>query len=360
MNPNDALASFAQDAAAPPSPPLQPPPSQQPPVQPPGPVIYQLSADVFQQLLAALPNHQQPPHTGLPRGVKAPTIDSFDGKKTTEVRNWLTRTRNILLLSGFELDTMEAVRYAASHLTGTAHSWFQSECQRAPYGLETSGGFGTFNDFADALAAHLGDPHPATKARRRLRELKQVTSVKSFADEFQRIIVDLPDRHQADLQFDFINGLKPRIKELLVGKVPEDMAWQDVRDLAYLFDDAVMEHRYRASSYNSPNNRSRSDNRKDDPMDISTLLTQLASLRTSAPSPHPHHRSSNPGHSRPHTSGTAGNSYPAKLTDAERTRLRASGSCFRCRQPGHHVSDCPLNKAASKSRFASPATTTKN
>ena len=178
--------------------------------------------------------------SSLPKGVKPPVLETFSGKSPKDVRPWLQRARSVLRISGFDLESSDVVSYAASFLTGAANSWFLSEADRAPYGSIDNGGFNNFDEFATALTRHMGDPNPEDKARKSLRSLRQTTSVKSYADEFQRLITYLPNRDPADLCFDFVTGLKPKIQELLVGKVTCDMKWQDVRDLAYRFDDVVM------------------------------------------------------------------------------------------------------------------------
>jgi hypothetical protein len=189
-----------------------------------------------------------------------------------------------------------------------------------------SAGFLTFDQFASALAKRLGDPNPHDKARKELLRLRQTTSVKVYGDEFQRIITYLPARDSSDLKFDFISGLKPKIQELLVGKVADNMSWLDVRDLAYGYDDVIMSNRD-TNRFSTPRPR---DHRPDDPMQLGNV---------------DHDRSHTPPKTRPSTPGShaTGSTSMPKLTPALRAELIANNGCFRCRKQnaGHRAHNCP-------------------
>ena len=283
--------------------------------------------------------------SSLPKGVKPPTMDTYSGSSVKQLRPWLNRSEMILGLMGFDLNQPLCVSYAASYLTDTAHSWYSSECDRAK-GKEfsTSGGFATFHEFADALAERMGDPDPASKARDRLASLRQTTSVKHYADEFQRTVTYIPERHPNDLRHDFIKGLKYRIRELMAGHDTSKMSWHEVRDLAYKFDDAVMSTRPR-----SDDRRPSRDNRPSDPMQLGNTETRRPSTPYRNPSP-----SSTP--SRSSSSNPTRDPLPP-LTDALRAELRANNGCFRCRKhnAGHTARDCPGPSGSSRPRSQSPA-----
>lgn len=285
----------------------------------------------------------------LPKGAKAPTMDTYSGSSVKQLRPWLNRSRMILQLMGFDLNQPLSVTYSASFLTDAAHSWYTSECDRAKgKAFSSSGGFATFYEFADALAVRMGDPDPASKARDRLATLRQNTSVKHYADEFQRIVTYIPDRHPDDLRHDFIKGLKYRIRELLAGHDTTKMTWHEVRDLAYRFDDAVMTTN--ASRPRSDDRRPDRDNRPNDPMQLGNTETRGRTTHRSAD----HSRSSTP-----HRNSTASSSRDPlpPLTEALRAELRANNGCFRCRKPnaGHTARDCPGTSGYSRPRSPSPA-----
>jgi hypothetical protein len=120
--------------------PPQSPGSFPPPPQPTLGLTFEQFQLWYAQCAMAYGMQPQPPHPpwhtissspdSLPRGVKAPSVEHFDGRSTRLVRPWIDRTRGILRLSGFDIYSTKAVIYAASFLIGQAHSWFQGEQER--------------------------------------------------------------------------------------------------------------------------------------------------------------------------------------------------------------------------------------
>jgi len=277
----------------------------------------------------------------LPPGAKAPAIEKFDGKSPRLIQPWIQRTRNILCLIGMELNSPAAVAYAASFLTNYAQSWFYIEQSKAAGALQASGGFRTFDEFAHALETRMGDPRPADKARRQLRTLKQTTSVKAYADAFQRLITYLPSHSPDQLRFDFTEGLKPEIRSLMLGRVDDAMDWTAVRDLAIDCDDVHMTSRRGRAPL--PPTALRRDTRPDDPMQLDALNVNRPPSARRSSTPQPHRSPS------PHRSGATSPSRPRlpKLTDAKRAELRANNGCFRCQKAhaGHTYKDCPMGRS---------------
>jgi hypothetical protein len=132
------------------------------------------------------------------------------------------------------------------------------------------------------------------------------------------------------------------------------MTWQDVRDLAYHFDDLVMLNK---SYLPSTNHRPSRDNNREDPMELGTTTTNTE-RRPATPYRRPPTRSSSPSASR--SSSPAPKALP-KLTERMREELRRNNGCFRCQKPnaGHIARNCPGPRAATAARVT-PTSSSKN
>jgi hypothetical protein len=281
----------------------------------------------------------------LPKGVKAPPPPRLDGRRRQDVPTWIEQARTSLILAGFPLDSPNAIAYLATFLDDKAASWWNSCVGAAPPHLRSTGGFSSFDEFAAALRDRLGVPRADDVARDKLATLRQRTSVLDYNDEFTRLIREVPYRHPSDLRHDYMRGLKPAIKQLLAGKVPPEMSWQDISRLAHDCDTILMHDR------RSLPDRSRSDRippaapapARSGPTPMDLGVATASSSRVP-----PSHRSSSPyprqGRSSSSASSLASSSVSkplAPLTPAERDYLRANNGCFRCRKLGHFYDQCP-------------------
>ncbi|GAX83983.1 hypothetical protein CEUSTIGMA_g11408.t1 [Chlamydomonas eustigma] len=186
----------------------------------------------------------------------------------------------------------------------------------------------------------LGDPDPEEKARQKLRTLCQTGSVKTYANEFQRLITYIPQRHPNDLKSDFHAGLKSDIQGMLVGKVRQLFTWIELRDLAYNCDDTLLSHKRRvASSRGRPathDYHQQQRYRPDDPME----LARTSSTSSSHQPPRTY---------KPHRRQTFG-----KRTEEERKHLLGNDGYLHCHKTnaGHRPHDCPMFSNTGRQRPA--------
>eukprot|EP00798_Chlamydomonas_sp_ICE-L_P002503 gene2503-biopygen3517 len=178
----------------------------------------------------------------LPTGVKPPLPTRLSAKRRSDVPDWISNTRVALQLAGFcNLDHSASVAYASTFLDDKANAWWRT-CLAAPANpdFQSSGGFGTFDSFAAELQKNLGQPFPEATAREKLAKLQQTKSVLDYSDAFTKITKDLSERHWKYLRFDYLQGLKLSIREMLTGKITEETKWEDIASLAHQCDQVLM------------------------------------------------------------------------------------------------------------------------
>ena len=280
----------------------------------------------------------------LPTGVKPPLPTRLSAKRRSDVPDWIANTRVALQLAGFNLDHSASVAYASTFLDDKANAWWRT-CLAAPANpaFQSSGGFGTFDSFAAELQKKLGQPFPEATAREKLAKLQQTRSVLDYSDAFTRIIKDLPERHWKDLRFDYLQGLKLSIREMLTGKISEDTKWEEISSLAHQCDQVLMARPSGARPQYMERDRplpSRPIN-SPTPMELGHLGHVDAPRKGRPQTPHP--RANSPLRT----------ASLNRLTDEERESLRRAGACFRCRKPGHFSRECTQYDSSSTGRFAS-------
>lgn len=138
-------------------------------------------------------------------------------------------------------------------------------------------------------------------------------------------------------------------KSLLKRKVPDELKrplWRDVDNPDVTFTQYVNDMGKLDFEDREEHTRL---NRRNNARGPATSTTSRSIPRTSGTSQSRGRTSATPGSpGPPRVSATPATTARQKLTDDERTRLRATGACFRCRQPGHIASECPESGGSSR------------
>lgn len=234
------------------------------------------------------------------KSLKCKTPDAFKGQ---DVDGFLFRLNNYYALMGVN-DDMDKVFFAASLLRDTADLWYRLLAVRAPDNIP----FHSWAAMQDAMLKQFTPVNHVRRARDRLAELRQTTSVRRYIDTFSSLCLEIPDLHPSEQLYRFIHGLKPHVRRELDIRHPANL--NDAMEMADSVDTVYFQS---GRSFGPMLPR----HPRPEPMELGNL--NVNHRRPPAP-PHPHHR----------------------LTPDDRRRLRDTNSCFYCRQPGHIMANCPV------------------
>ena len=231
--------------------------------------------------------------------------------------NSLTLKFNVLGI----VDPIQRKTYAAAYLAGDALQWFMSKYED----LEEDYNWG---DFKQDIIERFGVFNANHVARSKLATLKQEKSVRIYTSLFMKLLSDIDNMSDYDINFNYIKGLKPHIQEQL------EVGSHDVLELTLseLTAKADRLDNIRHKFQNSSRGHARSSH-------SNAASTSHSSSAASSSSSSP---SSSSSYSDSSSVPMELNKVKhMKLTVEERDRLRKLNACFYCREAGHKTQECP-------------------
>ena len=296
--------------------------------------------------LAAFQNREVEPHshgdadgprTLIKPGGRSIRFESCDGRNSETTKAWFAMSRTRLLATGIDPNTKDAVLHLASFFTCPLGRWWTTTIRDVD---DACGNFGSVAELeAAAMSLHyIRDP--SRTAYHKLSRLKQTGSVHQFKQALEELHFHMPERSAKCKLYDFIEGLKPHVREKIVLDFPESLEIAIRRALE--LDDNVRENYSDNSSKHSKNN----GNWK--------KRNQNNFYRRNFNNNYSNQNFYNPAFGAPQSSGPvpmelghAGVASPGqrpglRLGQAERQKLQKSGACFYCRKQGHTVKHCPM------------------
>jgi hypothetical protein len=299
------------------------------------------------------------------RKIKLPPFYSGSGKKDEPTLNNWVSSMEVHFRAAKVFIVRDQLELAGACLSGTAVDWFNKTF------WPTVTPHTTWNDFVDALRQRFEPVDSETTARARLNTLRQGKySVTAYTNMFTDIIGRVGAMNDKDQYEHYVNGLRKEIGDALrLHMVGRTQQLAIAMALAFEIESAMSRNANqpkgawrpefnqwrRGGGYNRFNNQA------------APILTSTSTYDGPAPMELGHIGANTNDDDEKHdteknndgddiktpasyslaamqqqTSSSPPRTPLPKLSEADRVKLRASGSCFRCRQKGHLSRDCPL------------------
>lgn len=229
---------------------------------------------------------------------KPPKPDTFSGNHDAKkVRQWVFQVDNFFTA----VSEPEARRlcFVVALLRDNALLWWQS--------LSANERPGDWPTFAAALVEYFAPLSATIVARDTLARLVQKSSVKSYTEEFKRLLLNIPDIAEGEKLDRYRRGLKREVRLQLALTNPA--SFQQACIMAEQVDSVLYSNRDARSYTDNRPNRPSGHFQGATPMEIGAMKNRQ--------------------------------SYP-KLSPREKEHLIATNGCFFCRRSGHRMRDCPL------------------
>nr|XP_016497969.1 PREDICTED: uncharacterized protein LOC107816746 [Nicotiana tabacum] len=152
--------------------------------------------------------------------IEGPKPKEFRGDRNAQdVENFLWRMEDYFEHLNI-VDEAAKVRAATMYLTDTAMLWWRRKMADMEKGICSIKSWGKFKH---ELKRQFYPQNIVNEARRKLRELKQTTSIREYVKEFTKLILQIPNMSSEDLLFYFMDGLQGWAKQELQRRQVKDV-----------------------------------------------------------------------------------------------------------------------------------------
>lgn len=264
---------------------------------------------------------------------KVADLDTFTGD-ARKFRQFIVQCQTAVIINSQLYPTHEdKILFVGSYLQGNAGEWWTSF---APRVLDPLADSPTYEEFLSELKQNFGQSDESFLANRKLRQLRQTTSVTEYTTRFLTLLSDL-DLTEESKVLQFQEGLKTDVRRAILGMIPCPDTLSKTIEYATIFDNCFQVH-----SIETP----RWDN-------YSRETMQRKSPNTDKCSSPKQHNPDNKRHDRkPPTLDLAPGK---KIPPEERQRRIDTKSCLYCGEKDHVVANC-LNKKPDYSSKPNPKT----
>ena len=270
-------------------------------------------------------NNNNNTSVGLPRGVRITAPDVFRGERiSAAVENWLYMLNNYFDL--LTLDDHQKIAFAVNLLRDAALLWWkQLHDARSEYIPNT------WAEFARSLRSEFKPSNAESLARQELALLKQTTNITEYVSKFRKIMMDLPNMHDSDAKFQFIQGLQYEAKLQVMMKEPSTL-FEAYKQAEYF--EMVQQDARGVSKFETFNNHSFGNNQVNNsgvmPMELDLVMSELNAIKQQF------HRNNNYNNNNNNDRFKGRNQHDNNI------------SCFYCNKPGHIKRHCRKRLAAIK------------
>lgn len=291
---------------------------------------------------------QQPPPQVLPPpqtfkfAPRIPNPPEYDGTRS-QAEDWIFNLRQyfgLVELGGTHLSDHYKISFAANLFRKEAMNWYRTSTAtwfNTP--MTTRETFHSFEDFVAKFLKRFQPIRAKQIARDKLAALVQTGSVEKYTEQFQNISAAIDDLSEAEALDKYIRGLKQHVSDWLkAAKVQESGDLQQAMVMAQAVGTKgpVDTRPYDPMMIDPPSLNGMSTRR---PKDRRPIVH--ANMQDRWP---PTQRSGNGMHSRSPSRERYGRPRSPYQPREEQERLREENRCFLCKEVGHMIRDCPLNK----------------
>ena len=277
--------------------------------------------------------------------VRPPKPEYFHGLTKEHVDLWIFEIEQYFNVVG--LVDPHRVPFAASFLRDTALTWWRSKQLAARQDHALAARLTHWNNFQQDLLAHFKPMNSARIARDKLHVLRQTGPMLQLISIFNTYCADIPNMTEDEKMDKFRRAVRPAIQHKLEIENPQTLF--EMQSLAQRIDTVLWTYR---GLHNKPNQPYR---RNPDAMEVDAIEEEEEEddeMKSSPDECEWGDETLNAIKHKPRTSKRftkktykkKPNNYKPtnyKSNYNERVRCMQNGLCFKCKQKGHRIRDCP-------------------